>query len=571
MECQDNMCTSCTEAHHRTKLTRHHKVAPYKEIHSGKYDSDIRTFQPLKCETHVDEDIKFYCKNCDELICRECKVSKHEKHSYSSLTDTCGLHKSKVKTLLESTKGKIPSIEQYIAFLAEYMGHVEQFEKKLVGEVEEQARVLHEVVDRHKAAALRQINAAASQELERVSSKKEATQDSLKLLRSNTDYIDKLLKHGTDAEILDVKQLVTDRLTHLAYLQMEPLTSKLSVYFTPGCPSSMEAIFGKLEVINVPLEGKQGKTPAAARGLGKTTAVAVGETVKLIRSFECKGIADTKDIWPTGVETTHDGHVIILDRENKLLKIYSNAGELVREFGHAGKGAFGCPYDVTQLKNGNLAITDYHDEDVKIFSFAGDYLGSLKGNFKYPRGITTMRDGKLVVVDCHNRALTVHHPETGTLESKIEGKGETMFTDPYYVTTNTAGYIIVTDWAAPHIRIFDPQGKYLSNYGTYGVKEDQCLQPYGVCTDQFGYIFVADSQNHRIHLLAPDGKFIRFLITKEHDLWHPMALTIDSGGHLVVTEALGKVKTFKYMWWITTTTITTASNANYAQSQHTDV
>ena len=122
-----------------------------------------------------------------------------------------------------------------------------------------------------------------------------------------------------------------------------------------------------------------------------------------------------------------------------------------------------------------------------------------------------------------------------------------MFTDPYYVCTNRTGNIIVTDFGEPHLRFFDARGNYLANYGTYGLNKEQILNPYGVCSDPYGNIFVADNQNHRIHLLAPDGSFLRFVVTKQHGLWHPMAIAVDNSGNLIVTEALGKVKIFKYM------------------------
>ena len=154
----------------------------------------------------------------------------------------------------------------------------------------------------------------------------------------------------------------------------------------------------------------------------------------------------------------------------------------------------------------------------------------------------------IVDVNCHQ--VTQHHPETGALEKTIGGRldnGCLMFTDPYYVTTNDKNYTIVTDWGSPNIKVFDESGTMCDNFVTYGVGRDRVLQPYGICTDAYGYIFVADNKNHRVHLIGPDGKFKRFLVGEEQGLWHPMALAVNASGHLVVTEALGKVKVFQYM------------------------
>ena len=103
-----------------------------------------------------------------------------------------------------------------------------------------------------------------------------------------------------------------------------------------------------------------------------------------------------------------------------------------------------------------------------------------QGSLKYPRGIATNRRGELVVVDCHSRRVTVHDPRAGDVTLSMEGKGDDgleLFTDPYYVAVNPTGQMIITDWAAPNIKIFTAQGKVATKYGTYGSKKDQ-VQTY---------------------------------------------------------------------------------------------
>ena len=365
--------------------------------------------------------------------------------------------------------------------------------------------------------------------------------------------MNELMDHGKAEEILAAKGLITERLTNLMYLQIEQLPTKLSLYYTPGSKvtKGVENLFGKIDSYTTSFDKSSIQNIAKGDNEVVTSVPVVGEDVQLVHQFECKGTKDVKDIWPSGIDIDRDGIMVILDRENKMVKIYDENGKFVREFGATSiEHRLGCPYDVAILKNGDIAVSDYENEDLKIFTQYGEYLSSIKGPLKYPRGITCMRDGRIAVVDCHTRSVSIIDPTDGKVSKVIGGKdqdGYEIFTDPYYITTNQNNYLVVTDWAAPNIKVFDNNGAQLTKYGTYGSRKDQILQPYDVTTDTFGYIFVADNQNHRVHLLAPDGKFIRFLVTKQHGLWHPMALCINPKGHLAITEALGKVKVFKYL------------------------
>ena len=64
---------------------------------------------------------------------------------------------------------------------------------------------------------------------------------------------------------------------------------------------------------------------------------------------------------------------------------------------------------------------------------------------------------------------------------------------------------------------------------------------------RYGQLFIADSDNHRVHLLLPDGKFSCFILNHQHKISHPVTVAIDNKGNLVVGEAFGHLKVFKYI------------------------
>ena len=548
LECQDNLCDTCVEAHRRTKLTRAHKLAPISDMRRGNYDSDIRAFQLIPCDLHRDEVVRYFCGRCEKLICRECKVSGHENHHCSDLKYICDTYKNKARTLIEGIKHNVPNIEAFLKFLQEYSVQVESKQLELVQGITKQADILHQLIDEYKNRMINEVNKACSSEKKLINRKKTSSESLLQTLQGVTNYTDVMLDHGKAEEILSIRDIMMARLTELAHSHIEPLATKLNVNFMPGNPTdtNLEIIFGQVKIHNTPLNKEPtDETAHKNEAITLTKSPTSYLTVELISAFECRGLSDPKDIWPTGLSILSDDRIVIMDRENRRVKMFDKDGQYIREF---GQEELGCPYDVAILKNGNIAVTDYDQEDVKIFTPDGSILAKLKGPMRYPRGITVDGNGHIIIVDAHSHRLVVHEQTKGKVVKIIEGKDEDnsdLFNDPYYVATNKKGYIIITDWVAPNVKILTPDGRYVNKYGSYGIRKDQCLQPYGVCTDNEDYIYVADNQNHRIHMLNPDGKFIRFIVSRQHGLWHPMALAINSQGHLVVTEALGKVKTFR--------------------------
>ena len=398
---------------------------------------------------------------------------------------------------------------------------------------------------------------AANKERERADLRHSQCGDALEKLEGTAVVTQQLLHLGRPEEILDIRKLVLERLKMATHLATHPIHTKLSVYFTPGTPSldAVGAIFGKLDVYNVAFNSESMQTVCKEPVSMSTTSLSMADNVKLVSTFNSSATTDIKDVYPSGIDVDHHGNMVILDRENRCVKVFDPTGNLVRTIGrnYSESGvALVCPFDVCVLKNGNIAVSDCGTEQIRIFTADGNYVSSLSGHNKYPRGVAVDPYGRLMVVDCHCRRIQFYNAVTGALEHVIEGKGDDgrdLITDPYYVCAAGNGQVIVTDWVAPNVKIFDiVSGRRTACYGMPGsTHADQLLQPHGVCCDVYGNIFVVDHSHHCIHMLSSGGKFLRYVVTRQHGLSHPMAVTINSQGCLVVTEALGKVKVFKYV------------------------
>ena len=555
LECHDDMCDGCTDAHRKTKMTRDHKVVPFEQIRNGLYDSNVREYQNVGCQEHDKSPMISFCEVREKLTCKHCDMESNSNNKLSSFEAALPKYQQQMESLRISIANRVPNIEQYVEFLSEYSGSIEETKQQTLSNMENQANTLHTVIDEAKNNMQREINQKCNEEQKMLQSKIANLQIAAKSLKNNSCYLTQLINHGKADEVLALHREITLRLTQLMRMQLDGIEGKLQIAFTPGNSSqqNVDVLFGKMVLDTVPV-GKSESNMLVGNGTSglRITSVLpnVRSKLELVHSFDAEGEKDDKDVWPTGIAITKTNDVIIVDRDNKKVKIYGENGRKKTEFCGKSENKLGTPFDVASLLNGNIAVTDYENEDVKVFTRIGDHVFTIKGFFKHPRGITVNSNGEIIVVDCRLQQISIHDPKNGNLIRKIEGKndkGSRILVDPYYVTATYDDNIIVTDTAAPNIKVFSAEGKYLAEYGDYGTKEDQILQPYGVCVDDYGYIFVADTNNHRVHLLMPDGRFSKFLLTKADSLWHPMGVAVTRKGYFVVTEALGKVRLYKYI------------------------
>lgn len=552
LDCHDNMCQNCTSAHHRTKVTRGHKVIPYVQVQKGLYDIDIRDYQVQLCKKHSEETLTMFCERCEELMCKECKVEDHDNHKWVTADKAILKYDTQMKNLLGGIQKQIPSIHKYIQFLSNYDASVERNREKVAKNINEHSEMLHKLIDEQKTKCLEELNNETDKERCLIQVRTTNLRTAATSLENNATFLKLLLQHGKPDELLSLHRQINQRLTQLTHMQMDGMSTRLKAEFIRGSSSmkNVQILLGKL-VVDQELFTHTDCGLASQNALKISNVLPnVKNTPDLTLQFEATGKSDTKEIWPTGIAVTQQNDYVIVDRDNKCIKIFTKTGQLKNEITGKGDNKLSVPFDVAVLKSGNMVVTDHEAEAVQVYTSKGEHVLSITDGIKYPRGVTVDAEGHIVVLDCQHRHLTIHDPKSGKLVRTIEGqdtKGSKVLVDPYYVAVTPEGNVVVTDTAAPHIKFFSPNGDYLAMYGNYGVKKDEILQPYGICCDSYGYIFVSDNQNHRIHVLLPDGKFCQFLLTKSNSLWHPMGVTITPAGHLALTEALGKVKVYNFL------------------------
>jgi len=145
---------------------------------------------------------------------------------------------------------------------------------------------------------------------------------------------------------------------------------------------------------------------------------------------------------------------------------------------------------------------------VVVFDYNGKFIRSIRlvnkdtGNLIEPAGLLVVNN-ELYVADPSIKKVLVFGSD---------GQFKRYFTDKVLVSPAFIKFrdnkFFVYDTAKSKIKILDPQGALLKEFGEQGSGKGQLAFPYDLDVDQEGRIWVADSNNFRIQVFDQDGKLL---------------------------------------------------------------
>ena len=115
---------------------------------------------------------------------------------------------------------------------------------------------------------------------------------------------------------------------------------------------------------------------------------------ELQHSFSVKTSKDSGLVGVSDLAVNDNGEIIVVDKHNKLVKVYSHLGQFQR---FIGRHQIKEPSRVSVLKNTTL-VTDNHTKTIKLFQEKGQLLGTFVDDVKYPSSHCLSPDGRSIAV-----------------------------------------------------------------------------------------------------------------------------------------------------------------------------
>ena len=221
--CTDNdcccyLCQSCKMLHQRMKATRNHKLVTLNEV-----QKDFRKLERKHlCAEHHEEELKLYCRTCQEVICRDCTIVTHKQHDYTFIKDVR-------EELVQEMKRLVSCAEEKNKEFLHHQQHLNWAEKKskenidsCSGEVRKYFKEWRRRLDDREEQLLGQLKGQYNMVSQQVDTERSTVNLSKGQITSAIDFTGNLLRDGAKYDIAMMSRQTCKQLKHVQTFSWNP-------------------------------------------------------------------------------------------------------------------------------------------------------------------------------------------------------------------------------------------------------------------------------------------------------------------------------------------------------------
>lgn len=194
----------------RQKKTASHAVT---ELENTKDCSQAG--KPLFCPSHPTEELRLFCEQCDQPVCRDCIVDRHRQHPCDFTGNAIHRHGDALRELLKSTQQHMVTLEGVLSQIDDMDSAIRSRADAVAAEICLFATGYVKAIEEHRDQLLKQLEDLKVQKENMLLLQKAQLQQLLLDMRTGVEFTERLLMSGSDLEILITKGVVGSRLAKL--------------------------------------------------------------------------------------------------------------------------------------------------------------------------------------------------------------------------------------------------------------------------------------------------------------------------------------------------------------------
>ena len=521
-ECQEGLCTECTEYHSSVKLSRSHTTIPIAEYQ--KLPSYVLEFKEHCNEHH--EKFNLYCKEHECPCCGICMLKNHSECKNVAIMEEI-IKNVKTSSMFHET-------EHLIKEMIETIGKIRQNRGTNSNSVKEQKRVIENEIQELRTKINNHLDKLQENLMtELYEAEKQVTDETRELLVS----LDKKQKELTEyqANIAHIEKYASDLQTFIAGKQIEKDVetqdtylhslvnsdslnqTKLAYKIDTGLKNITTSIhkFAEVVVESTPCEMVfvRGKDKQAQMMVAELSPPMSVENIQL----NLKQKINIKGTIIRGCSLLPDGKMVFSCYSSDTVRFINKKGAELFKIGKYKMGS--CTYDTVYIKDNNSVAVSSGYTFKRCITIID--IASQKVMTTIP--MDTCIDGMAV------RGRTIYYCTSGEglkmLNLSDKSVSDIISSDMsgvYYVATS-GDKLYYTDYNTHTVTCCDLHGTTQWEFNDYRVL--QC--PFGISVDNDGNVYVVSYSTNNVVVISPDGQRHRQLLSSKDGLSKPTVLDYD--------------------------------------------
>ena len=494
--CEKLLCRHCVNAHELFRETAFegHKVTPVKQFQPADYDAFLKRQSFCSQQYHERKVTRFFCLECQICVCQICINTDHKNHNVDPLEKAADGEKTNIMAGAELMKEKRKVCNDLIREYEETARKLDSnitAAKRQVSQAAEQ--MIAKIREREREASTTLENTRVSR-TEQLNSVTKQVQSFTKQLDQAVEFANNLLQRSSSSDIMQSKKNLEHRFQDLNKTPVPALpVSSFAKFVSTIAPESLSLGFVTTSETDVHRSTVEGLTENFQAGLEAEFVVCP----KLKCDEELTSEAERKFHVEVLVEPAQQvASLITLENEEGNFKV---------KFIPKVPGT----YNMTVKINGDKLVNSPFTVQVQGRRIEVVCELDFKGEIpQQKRGIAVNSKGLIAVSNRGRHCIQIFDNEGKFVRNLGSyGKNPGQLNSPAGVTFLNEDEILVADDYNHRIQQFDIQtGNFVKIFGKEGTGDGEFKNPEGICMDGEGHVVVADYGNDRIQVLTKDGK-----------------------------------------------------------------
>ena len=202
------ICQHCEEAHRTMRVFSDHVVVPLDDL---RQNTAAQEAAQIRCKEHGGEEMKLYCYDCKQLICRDCIVIDHKGHEYNFVNKAAVQCRAYLKESVAPLRKTKENISQVLKEVQSMKSKLDLNSTIVARDIDRSVDRLISLLQKHKQQLHREAEQLVEEKQVRLLALKKNIQLATAEIQSLLDFVDYKSQQASDQEVLGLQKQITDR------------------------------------------------------------------------------------------------------------------------------------------------------------------------------------------------------------------------------------------------------------------------------------------------------------------------------------------------------------------------